>query len=127
MGILTKILGDPNEKELKRLRPVVEQINSLEDEMRALSDEELRDMTGEFRRELDNGASLDDILPDAFAVVREASRRVLGMRPYDVQLIGGIVLHQGKIAEMRTGEGKTLVATLPAYLNALPGKGVHVV
>jgi preprotein translocase subunit SecA len=127
MGIFTKILGDPNEKELKRIRPIVEQINSLEDDMRELSDEELRGMTGEFRRELDNGAALDDILPDAFAVVREASRRVLGMRHFDVQLIGGTVLHQGKIAEMRTGEGKTLVATLPAYLNALPGKGVHIV
>ncbi len=127
MGIFTKILGDPNEKELKKVRPLVEQINSLEDEMQALSDEELRDMTGEFRRELDNGAALDDILPDAFATVREAGRRVLGMRHFDVQLIGGTVLHQGKIAEMRTGEGKTLAATLPAYLNALPGKGVHVV
>src|SRR5690242_3959543 len=127
MGIFTKILGDPNEKELKKIRPVVEQINTLEEDMQARSDDELRDMTNEFTRELDNGAALDDILPDACAVVREASRRVLGMRHFDVQLIGGTVMHQGKIAEMRTGEGKTLVATLPAYLNALPGKGVHVV
>jgi preprotein translocase subunit SecA len=127
MGFFTKVLGDPNDKELKRLRPLVEQINGLEEEMQALSDEELRGMTAEFRQELENGASLDDILPDAFATVREASRRVLGQRHFDVQLIGGAVLHQGKIAEMRTGEGKTLVATLPAYLNALPGKGVHVV
>jgi preprotein translocase subunit SecA len=127
MSLFTKILGDPNEKELKRIRPLVEQINGLEDEMQALSDDDLRGMTAELRRELDRGSELDDILPEAFAVVREASRRVLGMRHFDVQLIGGIVLHQGKIAEMRTGEGKTLVATLPSYLNALPGKGVHIV
>src|SRR5690242_2396855 len=127
MSFITKVLGDPNEKELKKLRPIVAKINALEDEMRALSDDELRGMTGEFKQELENGASLDDILPEAYAVVREAGRRVLGMRHFDVQLIGGIVLHQGKIAEMRTGEGKTLVATLPSYLNALPGKGVHVI
>ena len=127
MSFITKVLGDPNEKELKKLRPIVAKINALEDEMRGLSDDELRGMTGEFKQELENGASLDDILPEAYAVVREAGRRVLGMRHFDVQLIGGIVLHQGKIAEMRTGEGKTLVATLPSYLNALPGKGVHVI
>ncbi|HLZ23215.1 MAG TPA: preprotein translocase subunit SecA [Ktedonobacterales bacterium] len=127
MSFITKILGDPNERELKRMRPIVERINNLEDEMRALDDGELRAMTGEFKQELENGAGLDDILPDAFAVVREAGRRTIGMRHFDVQLIGGIVLHEGKIAEMRTGEGKTLVATLPSYLNALTGKGVHIV
>src|SRR5262249_50768024 len=110
-----------------RIRPLVERINGLEDEMRALSDEELRAMTGEFKQELENGASLDDILSEAFAVVREAGRRTIGMRHFDVQLVGGVVLHQGKIAEMPTGEGNTLVATLPSYLNALAGKGVHVV
>ncbi|HEY8310007.1 MAG TPA: preprotein translocase subunit SecA, partial [Gemmatimonadaceae bacterium] len=108
-------------------RPIVERINSLEDEMRALADDDLRNMTSELKQELENGASLDEVLPDAYAVVREASRRVLGQRHYDVQLIGGIVMHEGKIAEMRTGEGKTLAATLPSYLNALTGKGVHVV
>ena len=127
MSFFEKILGDPNERELKRLRPIVERINSLEDEMHHLSDDDLRAMTGEFKQELSNGADLDDILPETFAVVREASQRAIGMRHYDVQLIGGIVLHEGKIAEMRTGEGKTLVATLPSYLNALPGKGVHIV
>ncbi len=127
MSFITKMFGDPNEKELKSLRPIVDQINALEDELKALTDEELRERTADFKEELANGASLDDILPDAFAVVREASRRAIGMRHFDVQLIGGIVLHQGKIAEMRTGEGKTLVATLPAYLNALTGKGVHIV
>ena len=127
MNLITKIFGDPNEKELKSLRPIVDQINALEDEMKALTDEELRARTADFKEELANGATLDDILPDAFAVVREAGRRAIGMRHFDVQLIGGIVLHQGKISEMRTGEGKTLVATLPAYLNALTGKGVHIV
>ncbi|HEX5439376.1 MAG TPA: DEAD/DEAH box helicase, partial [Ktedonobacterales bacterium] len=127
MSFINKVFGDPNEKELRRLRPIVEQINALEEEMMALSDEELRERTADFKEELANGATLDDILPEAFAVVREASRRAIGMRHFDVQLIGGIVLHQGKIAEMRTGEGKTLVATLPAYLNALTGKGVHIV
>jgi preprotein translocase subunit SecA len=127
MSLITKIFGDPNEKELRTLRPIIDQINALEDEVKALTDEELRERTTDFKEELANGATLDDILPDAFAVVREASRRAIGMRHFDVQLIGGIVLHQGKIAEMRTGEGKTLVATLPAYLNALTGKGVHIV
>ncbi|MCX7978309.1 MAG: preprotein translocase subunit SecA, partial [Bdellovibrionaceae bacterium] len=112
---------------MRALRPVVERINSLEPAMRALSDTELKGKTGEFKQRLANGATLDELLPEAFAVCREASRRVLGMRHYDVQLIGGMVLHRGAIAEMRTGEGKTLVATLPVYLNALTGRGVHVV
>ncbi len=126
-GLLNKIVGDSNEKAVKALRPAVEEINSLEDEMKSLSDEELRALTPEFKSRLESGESLDELLPEAFAAVREASRRVLGMRHFDVQLIGGMALHQGKIAEMRTGEGKTLVATLPAYLNALTGEGVHVV
>ncbi|MDE3231470.1 MAG: preprotein translocase subunit SecA, partial [Chloroflexota bacterium] len=127
MKFFGKMFGDPNERELASLRPIVAQINALEEEMRALDDDELKGMTAEFKQELANGSSLDDILPEAFAVVRETGRRVLGMRHFDEQLIGGIVLHQGKIAEMRTGEGKTLVATLPSYLNALEGKGVHIV
>ena len=116
-----------SEKEVKRVRPIVEKINSLEPAMKELSDSELVAKTPYFKEQLKNGKTLDDILPEAFAVVREASRRVLGMRHFDVQLIGGIILHQGRIAEMKTGEGKTLVATLPVYLNALTGKGVHVV
>ncbi len=121
------IFGDPNERELKRHREVVEVINALEPQMERLSDEALRAKTDEFRRRLREGETLDDILPEAFAVVREAAKRTIGQRHYDVQLIGGIVLHQGKIAEMKTGEGKTLVATLPLYLNALTGRGVHLV
>ncbi len=124
---LIKIFGSKNERELKRLGPIVERINALEDGMRAKSDAELKAMTPFLKEKLSNGATLDDILPEAFATVREASRRTLGMRPFDVQLLGGIVLHEGKIAEMKTGEGKTLVATMPVYLNALAGKGVHVV
>ena len=116
-----------SEKEVKRVMPIVKKINGLEDEISKLSDEELRGKTQGFKKELENGKTLDDILPEAFAVVREASKRVLGMRHFDVQLIGGIILHQGRISEMKTGEGKTLVATLPVYLNALTGKGVHVV
>ena len=116
-----------SEKEVKRVKPIVEKINSLEPEVQKLSDDELRDKTVEFKDRLAKGETLDSILPEAFAVVREASKRVLGMRHFDVQLIGGIILHQGRIAEMKTGEGKTLVATLPVYLNALTGKGVHVV
>ena len=127
MGLLKAIFGDYSEKEIKRIKPVVEKINKLEDEISKLSDKELKDKTTYFKEELNKGKTLDDILPEAFAVVREASKRVLGMRHFDVQLIGGIVLHQGRIAEMRTGEGKTLVATLPVYLNALSGKGVHVI
>src|SRR5690625_4831814 len=122
-----KKLLDPTERELKRLSSVVETINSLEAEMQELSDDQLRSKTDCFQGKLSQGATLDDILPEAFAVVREASKRVLGMRHFDVQLIGGIILHQGRIAEMKTGEGKTLVATLPAYLNALTGEGVHIV
>ncbi len=125
--ILKKIMGTKNERELKLLRPVVERINSLEASISSLTDEQLKNKTLEFKERVSRGESLDEILPEAFAVVREASKRVLNMRHFDCQLIGGIVLHQGKIAEMKTGEGKTLVATLPAYLNAITGKGVHVV
>ncbi|MBX3247987.1 MAG: preprotein translocase subunit SecA [Myxococcales bacterium] len=124
---LKKILGTKHQRELKKLQPMVAAINELEPKLAKLSDEALQRKTQEFREKLDNGAPLDDLLVPAFATVREAGKRVLGMRHYDVQLIGGIVLHQGRIAEMRTGEGKTLVATLPCYLNALSGKGVHVV
>ena len=126
-SIVEKIFGSYSDREIKRLLPVVEKINGFEDEIKALSDEELKGKTAEFKNRLANGETLDDILPEAFAVVREAGVRVLGMRHFDVQLMGGIVLHQGRIAEMKTGEGKTLVATLPCYLNALSGKGVHVV
>jgi preprotein translocase subunit SecA len=126
-SFLTKVFGSKNERELKKLQPVIEQINALETDLRALSDDQLKDHTAKFKERLQNGEPLDDLLPEAFAVVREASRRTLNMRHFDVQLLGGIVLHQGKIAEMKTGEGKTLVATLPAYLNALTGKGVHIV
>ena len=116
-----------SEKEVKRIRPLVEKINGLEPDMQKLSDQELRGKTDEFKNRIKNGETLDELLPEAFAVVREASKRVLGMRHFDVQLIGGIILHQGRIAEMKTGEGKTLVATLPVYLNALEGRGVHVI
>ena len=122
-----KLFKSYSEKEVKKVRPLVDKINSLEDEISKLSDSELTKKTSYFKEELKNGKTLDDILPEAFAVVREASKRVLGMRHFDVQLIGGIILHQGRIAEMKTGEGKTLVATLPVYLNALEGKGVHVI
>ena len=122
-----KLFKSYSEKEVKRVRPVVNKINGLEEEMSKLSDSELRGKTQYFKEQLKEGKTLDDILPEAFAVVREASKRVLGMRHFDVQLIGGIILHQGRIAEMKTGEGKTLVATLPVYLNALEGKGVHVI
>jgi len=125
--LLAKVVGTQNERELKRLRPVVGQVNALEPVIQPLSDEALRAKTDEFRQRLAQGETLDDLLPEAFAVVREVGRRVLNMRHFDVQLIGGAVLHSGKIAEMKTGEGKTLVATPPAYLNALEGKGVHVV
>jgi preprotein translocase subunit SecA len=124
---ITKLFGSKNDRELGRLTPLVDQINSLESEMSSLSDAELASATARFRQLLDQGAELDELLPEAFAVVREASVRTLGMRPFDVQLIGGIVLHQGKISEMKTGEGKTLAATMPVYLNALTGRGVHVV
>ena len=127
MGLITKLFGTYSERELKRVYPIVDKIEALEEEYRALSDEQLVAKTAEFKARLAAGETLDDILPEAFATVREASVRVLGMRPYRVQLIGGVILHQGRIAEMRTGEGKTLVATLPAYLNALSGNGVHIV
>jgi preprotein translocase subunit SecA len=126
-NILTRVFGSKNERELKQLRPIVESINAMEPQIKELSDEQLKAQTIKFREQLDQGASLDHLLPEAFATVREASMRVLEMRHFDVQLIGGIVLHRGRIAEMKTGEGKTLAATLPAYLNALTGRGVHVV
>src|SRR5260221_1509856 len=124
---LAKVFGTANERELKRLAPLVVEINVHEPAVTALSDTQLRDKTAEFRARLANGDTLDELLPEAFAVVREAGRRVLNMRHFDVQLICGMGLHRGKIAEMKTGEGKTLVATLPAYLNALAGQGVHVI
>ncbi len=126
-SLLAKVIGTQNERDLKKLRPIVAQVNALEASIAGLTDEALRGKTAEFKARVANGESLDSLLPEAFAVVREAGRRVMNMRHYDVQLMGGIVLHQGRIAEMKTGEGKTLVATLPAYLNALEGKGVHVV
>ena len=127
MGLFKSIFGDYSSRELKSIYPIVDKIEALSDEYKALTDAELQAKTPEFKERLANGETLDDILPEAFATVREAADRVLGMRPYRVQLVGGIVLHQGRIAEMKTGEGKTLVATLPSYLNALTGKGVHVV
>jgi len=127
VGILKRIFGSANERELKKLTPIVDEISGFEPEIQKLSDDQLRGKTAEFKQRLENGEELDDLLPEAFAVVREASTRALGMRPFDVQLMGGLVLHQGKIAEMKTGEGKTLVATMPIYLNALSGKGVHLV
>ena len=125
--ILTQIFGSRNERLLKGYRRTVEKINALEPQLEKLDDAALRGKTDEFHQRLKSGTSLDDLLPEAFAVVREAGKRTLKMRHFDVQLIGGMVLHGGKIAEMRTGEGKTLMATLPVYLNALEGKGVHVV
>jgi preprotein translocase subunit SecA len=127
MGIINKIFGNTNEKELKKLTKIVEKINNYEQTYKKMTDSELREQTDKFKERLTDGETLEDILPEAFAVVREASVRTLNMRPFDVQLLGGIVLHQGRIAEMKTGEGKTLVATMPVYLNALTGKGVHVV
>ena len=126
-GLLKKIFGSRNDRLIKQYSAVVRQINALEPAVSALSDEALRGKTDEFKTRVANGETLDALLPEAFAVVREAGKRVLGMRHFDVQLIGGMVLHDGKIAEMRTGEGKTLVATLPCYLNALAGNGVHVI
>ena len=132
--MLKLLLGDPNARKLKRYQPIVTDINVLEEDIAPLSDEQLCARTAEFRQRLANADSLDkqlpfldELLPEAFAVVREAGKRVLGMRHFDVQLIGGMVLHEGQIGEMKTGEGKTLVATLPSYLNALTGRGVHVV
>ena len=127
MGFLDNLFNMADKKELKKFNKIVDSIDSLEPKFESMSDKELKDMTNVFKERLANGETLDDILPEAFAVVREASKRVLGMRHYRVQLIGGIVLHQGRIAEMKTGEGKTLVGTAPVYLNALTGKGVHVV
>src|SRR5262245_11768995 len=124
---MKKVFGTSHDRAIRRMRPKVAAINALEDKMKALSDAELKGKTAEFREKVDNGAPLDDLLIPAFAAAREAGRRVLKMRHYDVQLIGGMVLHNGCIAEMKTGEGKTLVATLPVYLNALAGKGVHIV
>ena len=127
MNVIEKLFGTHSERELKRIKSTVDKIESLRPQMQALSDEELRGKTREYKNRLQEGETLDDLLPEAFATVREAAKRVLGMEHYRVQLIGGIILHQGRIAEMKTGEGKTLVSTLPAYLNALEGKGVHIV
>src|SRR5690554_6210604 len=129
LGFLKKIFKDENTKMLEKMEPIVDEINSLESKMQTLSDEQLKGKTEEFRKRIEDGESLNDLLPEAFAVVREAAQRCTEekFRHYDVQLIGGIALHQGKIAEMKTGEGKTLAATLPIYLNALEGKGVHLV
>src|SRR5438067_13122267 len=124
---LAKVFGTKHDREIKRMRPIVAAINDLEPQIQQLSDADLAAKTIDFKQRVANGASLDDVLIEAFAVCREAARRTLNMRHFDVQLIGGIVLHRGRIAEMKTGEGKTLVATLPSYLNALAGKGVHVV
>jgi preprotein translocase subunit SecA len=126
-AILTKIVGSKNDRDLKQITPIVQRINDLEAEMARRSDAELAGLTPKFRERLASGETLDDILPETFAAVREVSKRTLNMRHFDVQLIGGVVLHRGRISEMKTGEGKTLVATLPAYLNALEGKGVHIV
>ena len=127
MGMVNKIFGTHSDREIKRINKLVDQIEALDESMQKLSDDELKGKTEEFKKRLENGETLDDLLVEAFAVVREAASRVLNMKHYRVQLIGGIILHQGRIAEMKTGEGKTLVSTLPAYLNALEGKGVHIV
>ena len=127
MGLFDKLFGSYSDRELKRIYPIADAIEKLDGEYAALTDAELRAKTDEFKARLADGETTDDILPEAFAAVREAAWRVLGMKPFRVQLIGGIVLHQGRIAEMKTGEGKTLVAVLPAYLNALTGEGVHIV
>ena len=127
MGLLEKIFGDLNEKEVKKISKIADKVVSYDEQMQALTDEQLREKTQEFKNRLSAGETLDDILPEAFAVCREGALRSLGMKHFYVQIIGGIALHQGRIAEMKTGEGKTLVATLPVYLNALEGKGVHVV
>ena len=127
MGILSKVFGTHSERELKRIMPLVDKVEALRPTMQALSDEELRGKTEEYKKRLANGETLDDLLPEAYATVREAAKRTIGLEHFRVQIIGGIILHQGRIAEMKTGEGKTLVATLPSYLNALTGKGVHIV
>lgn len=125
--ILKKVFGSQNDRNLKRIAPIVDRINQFEPQIRRLSDDDLKAKTPEFKQRIEKEEPLDDLLPEAFAVAREASIRTLGMRPFDVQMIGGIVLHQGRIAEMKTGEGKTLVAVMPVYLNALTGRGVHLV
>ena len=127
MGLLEKIFGTSSQREIKKIQPLVNKILALEDSYKAMPEKELRGKTAEFKARLAEGETLDALLPEAFAAIREAADRVLGMRPYPVQLMGGIILHQGRIAEMKTGEGKTLVAILPCYLNALTGRGVHVV
>ena len=127
MNVVEKVFGTHSERELKRIYPIADKVESLRDSMMALSDEELKNKTKEYKKRYEEGETLDDLLPEAFATVREAARRVLNMEHYRVQIIGGIILHLGRIAEMRTGEGKTLVSTLPAYLNALTGRGVHIV
>ena len=127
LGIAKKIFGTENDRKLKKLRPLVESINALEPQFEKMTDDALKLKTEEYKKRHQEGESLDDLLPEAFATVREAAKRTLGQRHYDVQLIGGITLHRGEIAEMRTGEGKTLVSTLAAYLNALTGEGVHIV
>ncbi len=127
MGLIQKIFGTHSEREVKMIRPILEKINKLEDTVSVLSDEELTGKTAEFKSRLANGETKDQLLPEAYAVVREATKRVLGQRHYDVQILGGIILHQGRICEMRTGEGKTQTELLPAYLNALDGEGVHIV
>lgn len=127
MKFYEKVFGTHSERELKRIKATIDKVESLRPEMQALTDEALKNKTKEFKERLEKGETLDDLLPEAFATVREASKRVLNMEHYRVQLIGGMILHQGRIAEMRTGEGKTLVSTLPAYLNALTGKGVHII
>ena len=127
LNIAKKIFGTENDRKLKKLKPIVDKINAMEPDFVSLTDEQLKAKTAEFRGRFDGGESLDDMLPEAFATVREAAKRTLGQRHYDVQLIGGITLHRGEIAEMRTGEGKTLVSTLAAYLNGLTGRGVHIV
>ena len=127
MSLFDKIFGTYSERELKRVRPIADSVMALDEEMQKLSDAQLKEKTQEFKQRIANGETLDDILPEAFAVMREASFRVLGMKHFYVQVVGGVILHQGRIAEMKTGEGKTLVSTLPAYLNALTGKGVHIV
>ena len=127
MGLMAKLFGTRSQRELKKIQPMVDKILALEEEYKNLSEESLRGKTAEFKERLAQGETLDELLPEAFAAIREAADRVIGLRPYPVQLIGGIILHQGRIAEMKTGEGKTLVAILPTYLNALTGRGVHVV
>ena len=127
MKLLAKLFGSKNDREIKRMQKLVKRINSLDEEYSALSDEALKEKTDQFRQRYHQGETLDQLLPEAFAAVREAAKRTLGMRHFDVQLIGGMTLHEGRISEMRTGEGKTLMATLPAYLNALSGDGVHIV